>query len=235
MKKNAIGWLGGFILLVVGLSFGGCNSLFKGNNPYYKISAEFKNFCYFDAGSQWTYQNDSTGTQYNVTVKSINSYVGFQASNATNQPFNFDVIEMRLDTNAFDMIKENIYATNPISIPDTTKLNDLFRLFYAHGIDTTFVLAFAPQYKLQQPELLGGQEGIYTNMEILPYYLIGQTRYNNVYHSRDVFPEMVNGVASNDSVTMNFYIAEHYGIIKWTSLYKGKTTSYSLVSSDLIQ
>jgi hypothetical protein len=111
----------------------------------------------------------------------------------------------------------------------------LLRVFIASSTDTTFVLAFEPQYKLRQPQLLGGQEGIYTNMEIMPYYYAGQKKYNNVYHSRDKFPKVVNGNQTTDSVTMNFYIAEHYGIIKWTTAYKGDTTSYSLVNSNLMQ
>lgn len=235
MNKHFLTWCIALVLVITGFSISGCNNLFNGKIPYYKLSSHFKNFCYFQAGSRWTYQNDSTGTKYDITINNINSYIGFQPINATGSDFSFDVIEMGLYSNALDMDQENIYATSPAYLSDTTRMNALFRIFYVHGADTTFVLAWAPQYKLRQPQILGGPEGIYTNMEIMPYYLIGKTRYNNVYHSMDKFPKIVNGIATSDSVTMNFYIAEHYGIIKWTKYYKGNTTSYSLVSSDLKQ
>ena len=230
MNKHSIKWLTVLVLLALGFLFSGCNNLFKGSNPYYKVTPEFKNFCYFNVGSEWTYQNDSTGVPFTLTVKSINTYIGFQVQNPSTPSYSFDVIEMLLDNNSMSMTKESIFATTILS--DTTRMNDIYRIFYS---DSTFVLAFAPQYLLRKTQIIGGQEGLYTNMEIMPYYLVQEKKYDNVYHSQDKFPKFINGVETNDSVTMNFYIAEHYGIIKWTALYKGKTSSYSLINSNLKQ
>jgi hypothetical protein len=235
MKKHFVGWLTVVALLIAVFEFSGCSKLFNGSNsnPYYKITQQFKNFCYFDKGSQWTYQDDSTGKTYTLTVGSIGSSIAFQPQNPSTPAFSYDVIEMKMDSNALNITKENVYATRILS--DTTYMNGLLRVFSASGADTTFALAFAPQYKLLEPQLLGGQEGIYTNMQIMPYYLVLGKKYDNVYHSRDKFPKIINGNYTTDSVTMDFYIAEHYGIIKWTSQYKGKTSSYSMVSSNLVQ
>lgn len=230
MTKHSIKGLALLGLITVAIVSGGCNKLFKGNNAYYHVTPEFKNFCYFNTGSQWTYQNDSTGVPFNLTVNDINTYIGFQPQNSNTPSFSYDVIEMLMDSNSMNISKEAISATNILT--DTTRMNDLLRIFYT---DSSFVLAFAPQYTLRVPQIIGGQEGIYTNMEIMPYYLVLGKKYNNVYHSRDKFPKIVNGTYTTDSVTMDFYIAEHYGIIKWTSQYLGKTSSYSLVSSNLIQ
>ncbi|MBE0651405.1 MAG: hypothetical protein IH595_11255 [Bacteroidales bacterium] len=217
-------------LITAPFLFEGCNSLFKGNNPYYKVTSQFRNFCYFNNGSEWTYQNDSTGIPFKLAVNDINTYVGFQSQNPSTPSFSYDVIEMLLDSNSMNMTKEVVSATNILS--DTTTMNSLLRIFYA---DSSFVLAFAPQYPLRETQIIGGAEGLYTNMEIMPYYNVLGKKYDNVYHSQDKFPKIINGTYTNDSVTMDFYIAEHYGIIKWTALYKGKTSSYSLVSSDLKQ
>ncbi len=230
MNKHSIKFLGVLLLLASGFLFNGCNSLFKGNNPYYKVTPEFKNFCYFNAGSEWTYQNDSTGVPFKIRVNRINTFVGFQVQNPSTPSYSFDVIEMLLDSNNVHMTKESIFATNIHS--DTSRMNDLYRIFYS---DSTFTLAFAPQYPLRKTQILGGMEGLYTNMEILPYYLVQGKKYDNVYHSQDQFPKFINGSQTNDSITMNFYIAEHYGIIKWTVFYKGKTSSYSLINSNLKQ
>lgn len=235
MKKNSVRWLTAVVMIAMAFFYSGCSKLFKGSNsnPYYKVSQQFKNFCYFNTGSQWTYRDDSTDQTYNVTVGDINSYIAFQSKNPSTPAFSFDVIQMKMEQNGMNITKENIYATRLLT--DTTYMNDLLRVFYSDGTDTTFVLAFAPQYKLRQPQLLGGQEGIYTNMEIMPYYYAGKKKYDNVYHSRDKFPKLVNGKQTNDSVTMNFYIAEHYGIIKWTIADNGGTKSYSLIDSNLKQ
>ncbi len=217
-------------LIAVVIFAAGCNKLFNGQNAYYHVTPQFKDFCFFKTGSQWTYQDDSTQVPFSLTINDISSYIGFQSPNPTTPSFSYDVIEMVLDSNSMNLWKESISATRLLS--DTSHMNDLFRIFKT---DSSFVLAFAPQYKLRQPQIIGGQEGIYTNMEILPYYLELGKKYDNVYHSRDKFPKIVNGSYTTDSVTMDFYIAKHYGIIKWTSQYLGKTDSYSLVSSNLIQ
>lgn len=235
MNKYFVRWLAAVTILVSVFAFNGCNGLFKGSNsnPYYKVTQQFKNFCYFDKGSQWTYRDDSTGNTYNITINDISTYIAFQSENPTTPAFSFDVLQMKMDTNGLNIAKENIYATRILT--DTTYMNDLLRVFYAQGTDTTFVLAFAPQYTLREPQLLGGQEGIYTNLEIMPYFYANQVKYDNVYHSRDKFPKFVNGNQTTDSVTMDFWIAEHYGIVKWTSVYKGDTSSYTLVGSNLKQ
>jgi hypothetical protein len=235
MKKHFVSWLAAIGLFSAIFGFSGCSKLFNGSNsnPYYKIPQQFKNYCFFDKGSQWTYQDDATGKTYNVTVGSLGSSIAFQSQNPSTPAYSYDVIQMKMDSNALNITKENVYATRILS--DTTYMNGLLRVFFANGADTSFVLAFAPQYPLRKPQLLGGQEGVYTNMEIMPYYFAGQQKYNNVYHSRDKFPKIVNGKQTTDSVTMNFYIAEHYGIIKWSTAYKGDTTTYSLVGSKLIQ
>jgi|GEM_PF-1003961 len=235
MKKNFVRWLAAFVLFIAIFAFSGCSKLFNGSNsnPYYKIPQEFKNYCLFDKGSQWTYQDDSTGKTYNLTVGSIGSLIAFQSQNPSTPAYSYDVIQMKMDSNTLNITKENVYATRILS--DTTHMNGLLRIFFANKTDSSFVLAFAPQYPLRQPQLLGGREGVYTNMEIMPYFSAGQKKYYSVYHSRDKFPKFIQGKQTMDSVTMNFYIAKHYGIIKWTTTYKGDTHSYSLVESKLIQ
>ncbi|MBN2639048.1 MAG: hypothetical protein JXR65_08170 [Bacteroidales bacterium] len=213
-----------FILavLITVASLSGCNSLFQNDTPYYKISQPMKDYCYFDKGSFWVYQNDSTGVSDSVIVSDINSYIAFHAVDANTAAFNYDVIETSYDTNTF-VHTTGIYAGKP----GDNGQSGLYRIFYT---STNFVLAFAPEYNVGEAQLLGGQEGVYTNIDSTVSLSFNGYNFTNVYHTQEKV-----SIDGSDTTWYDFYFAPHYGLVKWVKSYQGSTESYSLKSSDLIQ
>ncbi len=208
-----------------GLSFGACNVTPSDSTPYYHISKLFKDYCLFNKGTSWTYKNDQSSTNYQLSVKELKSYIGFHVKDQVSDAYSYDAVEIYYDTNNLHMSK-GLIAAGPTPTQGVES-NDLYRIFWD---DDSFILAFAPGYKMGEEQRLGGQEGIYTNLEILSTFKVNNQTYSNVYHS-----QVIKAETSSDSARYEFYMAPHTGLVKWVKVYKGETTSYSLVSSNIIQ
>ena len=212
--------LAGFSLLL-----GACNVTPTDNTPYYHVSQLFKTYCLFNVGTQWTYQNDQSGETYEIKVKELNSYIGFHIKDQFSEAYSYDAVEIFYDTNTLHLSKSLISAG---PTPEQgVESNDLYRIFWDDG---DFILAFAPGYKIGEQQRLGGQEGLYTNLEVLGSFTAGNQTYNDVYHSQVIRPE-----TDADSARYEFYMAPNKGLVKWMKVYKGETTSYSLKSATIVQ
>ncbi len=206
--------------------FSACNSSLNGSDPYYKISSLFKQYCLFQAQSQWTYRNDSTNKTYNVSITNVSPYIGFHSPNNVAGPYSYDAIDMIYDTaNRLNLLKSSINAGDPSS--GTGKMKDLYWLFFKNG---NYLLAFAPGYPMGVAQRLGKNPGLYTNLQLLNSFSLNGKNYSDVYHSQVKKTE-----GTPDTVTYEFYFALHYGLIKWTRRVNGKETSFSLAQSHLIQ
>jgi len=213
------------VLVVIGFSISACNINTMDNTPYYHITQVFKDYCFYKKGSSWTYQNDQTGTTYTITIKDLNTYVGFQVKNSQSDAYSYDAIEMLYDTNKLELNKSLISA-GPTPT-DGESSNDLYRIFWNDG---SFLRAFAPGFPMGEEQQLGGQEGLYTNLDLLPDYTVNNKDYSNVYHS-----QIVRAETESDSARYEFYFAPHTGLIKWLKVFKGVTTSYSLKDAQIVQ
>jgi hypothetical protein len=212
-------------LAAIGFLLGACNVTPGDSTPYYHISSLFRNYCLFNVGTSWTYQNEQSGETYEVKVKELNSYIGFHIKDQFAEAYSYDAVEIFYDTNTLQLSKSLISA-GPTPA-DGVESNDLYRIFWNDG---SFILAFAPGYKIGEEQRLGGQEGLYTNLEVLGSYTAGNQTYNDVYHSQVIRPE-----TDVDSARYEFYMAPHKGLIQWIKVYKGKTTTYSLKSATIVQ
>jgi hypothetical protein len=216
------------LLSVFVLFIDACNGG-KDNTPYYKISDGFKQYCFFREQSRWIYQNDSTGTTYGLEVSDINSYIGFHSPDQIAGAYSFDIIDMVLDSTAQptgpNISKGSITAGNPTT--GSGDMNDEYWLYFKNG---NFLLAFAPGFPMGVEQRLGNGPGYYTNIELLKNFELNGKDYSDVYHSQVRKTEN-----TPDTVTYQFYIAKHYGIIKWTRRVKDEMASYSLKNSDLKQ
>ena len=206
------------ILLGIAVTFTGCNTLFQNDTPYYKISALTKDYCNFEKGTQWVYQNDSTNAVDTIEIDNVNSYVAYHTVDATSSTsFRYDVIEMNYKTNGLNFVKGTIYAG-----ADT---NDLYRIFFS---DTTFLLALAPGFPTGDPQLLGGQEGVYTNKDVIPDMTLNGLHFTDILHSQEKV-----ALDGGDTTRYELYLAPQYGLVKWTKTYQGNTVSYSLKAATI--
>lgn len=212
-----------FVLAAVAVAFSGCNSVFKSDVPYYKLSQTMKDYCYFNKGSVWAYQNDTTGVIDTLKVGDINPYIAFHSLDNKSTVFNYDVIEMIYNDNHLFFGSSSIYAAPP----KDNGHSGLYRIFY---YDSTFSLAFAPGYKVGEPQLFGGQEGIYTNIDSSASMSFNGFNFSGVYQTQEKV-----ALTEGDTTKYEFYFAPHYGLIRWTKSYQGNTQSYSLKYADLKQ
>lgn len=211
------------VLFITVASLSGCNSLFKNDTPYYKISQSMKNYCYFEKGSFWIYQNDSTGVVTDsVIVSDINSYIAFHALDANSAAFNYDAIEASYNTNPL-VYMTGIYAGKP----GGNGQGGLYRIFFTKD---TFALAMAPGFNIGEPQLIGGMEGVYTNIDSAASLSFNGFNFSDVFHTQEKVS--MNGA---DTTRFDFYFAPHYGLVKWVKSYHGTTASYSLKSFHGIQ
>ncbi len=213
------------VIVVIVFSIAACNVNTKNDTTYYHVTQIFKDYCFYKTGSSWTYQNDKTGATFNLAVKDINSYVGFQVESQQSPAYSYDAIEILYDTNNLKLSK-GLISAGPA--PEANEIsNDLYRLFWNDG---SFILAFAPGFPMGVEQRLGGQEGIYTNLDLLPNYTINNKDYSNVYHS-----QVLRAETNSDTARYEFYFAPHTGLIHWLKVLKGVTTSYSLKKAQIIQ
>jgi hypothetical protein len=194
--------------------------------PDYDFSAISKEYIYFDLGSKWTYQDDSTMQKSVVEIFSSNEEIRTSAGGGTAPQYTYRAYWMWYSANNVNMQKGEGFASNfnvSESIPNSAE-----RIYFING---EYKIAFAPFYPVGTEIDLGGKEGIFVNKNFMQSMTLNGKTYNEVYHSitKDY------NQSPPDTIYYHFYFARNYGMIKYVVIGKDKTTSISLVESSLIQ
>jgi hypothetical protein len=217
--NNAFLKLGFLIFISINISvLSGCFS--SGESfPYYSISDEFAEYCWYEVGSSWSYQNDSTLVVESIVIDEVDETIRF---NPEGVEYNYQAVDMYLFTNNLGFTKLEITAGYYKADPG--EMNSLFRLYNDDG---TYQLIFSPQYAIGEEIGLGDNIGTYSNLEIIDNLeLLGNT-YIDVYHSR-----LIIEVGTN--IEYNYWIAKDYGLIKSVTSVDGQTISLSLKTANLV-
>ena len=205
-------------ILLVSIILNGCLGTSQGI-PYYTISDEFAQYCWFEAGSKWTYQNDQTEESGDI---SITETLESQRFNPENEDYNYQAVEMILMNNVFNLSKIELTAGD-YQIAEG-EMNSLMRFYYS---DSTYQLIFMPQHPIGEDIILGDQLGIYTNLEILPTYDVLGTTYPEVWHTRIV--------TTSPNAELHFFVAKGYGLVQSRKVVSGEPEeTMSLKSSSLV-
>ena len=186
--------------------------------PYYTISDDFANYCRFETGSYWIFQDDSTLLTDTIKVIDVVETKRFHNEKGG---FNYQAVEIFTSSNSFDITKYEITAGS--SEPELTTMNSLLRLYKSDG---SYHLVFLPQYPVGEEVLMGDDNGNYTNIEILHTMALNSVTYQDVYHTRVVIPAR--------NTEYNYWIAKYHSLIKATSIIDGQTSSISSKSDHLI-
>ena len=214
LKSNLV-----LVLLVFTFALSGCfNS--GGSVPYYTISDEFASYCWFEEGSWWYYQNDSTLVADTVLITEVDVS---KRLNAENDDYNYQAVEMYTTSSVLNITKCELTAGDYEAEPD--EMNSLMRLYFADG---SYEHIFSPQYPIGEEVILGDEIGVYTNVALEVSKVINGKAYTNVWHTRRV-------VSVNTNAEYNYWIAENYGLVKFTVDNEGEKYSVSLLTSGLIQ
>lgn len=206
------------VIVLISIFLNGCLGTSQGI-PYYTISDEFAQYCWFEAGSKWTYQNDQTEESGDVIIGEV---LESQRFNPENEDYNYQAVEMILMNNVFNLSKIELTAGDYQA--GEGEMNSLMRFYYT---DSTYQLIFMPQYPIGEEIILGDQLGSYLNMEIMPTYEVLGTSYPEVWHTRIV--------TSSPSVELHFFVAKGYGLVQSRKVVSGEPEeTMSLKSSSLV-
>lgn len=196
----------------------GCFNSNKGI-PYYTISEDFADYCWFEEGSYWIFQNDSTLVTDSVRIDDVRESKRF---NPVEVDYNYQAVEIFTTANVSGITQHELTAGDYETIQG--EMNSLLRL---HKDDGSYELVFSPQYAIGEEIILGDDIGLYTNIEIIESFELNGNTYNDVYHTR-----VIKKVGTN--IEYNYWIAKNYSLIKSVSTINGQTTSISLQSANLV-
>lgn len=206
-------------LLLGSYIYSGCNQN-SSPKPYYLISDEFKEYCYFSDSSHWVFQNDSTLAIDSVIISEVKDSKRF-VSEPTQ--YNYQAVDMFTSNNVFNISRYEITAGN--AKPKAGEMNSLFRLYFEDG---TYHIVFSPKYPMGEEIILGDAIGDYTNVEIIENFQLNGNSFKDVWHTKVV-------ISLNNDIEYDYWIAKNYGLIKIVETIDGQTTSISLKSAILDQ
>lgn len=187
--------------------------------PYYTISEEFANYCWFEEGSWWIFQNDSTMQTDSIKITDVFETKRFHSQHVS---FHYDAIELFIKSNIFNISRHELTAGEY-----GTTLGEMTSLLRLYKDDGSYQLVFSPKYPIGATIILGDKSGNYTNVELIESLELNGSTYIDVYHTRVL-------ISVDADIEYNYWIAKNYSLIKYISRINGQTTSISLTSSNLI-
>jgi len=220
--KSVIPFIGTLLTLIT-LS---CNNSDKFQPPIiHEISDEFKSYASFDSASFWVYQNDQNLLLDTVKIVKIITDKRFHVDQTSKPGFYYNAIEMFFNSSAIGFSKAELTAGSKYD--ETTTMSENYRLYFENG---RFLSIFTPKYPFGNTQLLGINEGNYTNIMMHDTLFVNEKKYFDVYET-----SVKDYHDGNDTVFMKFYIAKNYGLVRMSKSSTSITESWSLFNSSLSQ
>lgn len=191
----------------------------------YDISDEFKSYTVFDSASFWVYKNDSNTTFDTVKIVKVLTDKRFHIDNSGAAGFYYNAIELIYEESTIGFLKAELTAGSKYDA--NTTMTENFRLYLNNG---RYFSIFTPKFPMGSTQILGINEGNYTNVKIHDAFFINEIEFNSVYET-----SVKDYHDGNDTVFMKFFIARNYGLIKWSKSSTTINESWSLRSSSLSQ
>lgn len=197
-----------------------------------KVSDEFKAYTIFDSASYWVYKKETSSVNNIDTVRITNVFKDrrFHIDQTEPNGFFYEAVEMYYKSSMTGITKGEITAGSPVG---NSTMNENYRLYFNSG---RYFSIFIPKYPFSEVQLLGINEGNYTNVEKLSEFYINNYKYTDVYHTSIKDYKDVSAT-DPDTVYMDFYIAKNHGLIKYSIIKPntGINDVWSLQSFDLSQ
>jgi hypothetical protein len=186
-----------------------------------EITPEFKDYVAFDSSSYWIYKKENTSNVFDtVRIYQVWKDRRFHID-VTTTGYYYDAIEMFYNSSLTGFTKGEIAATAPYQ---NSTMNELYRLYFNSG---RYFSILMPKYPFGETQLLGVNEGNYTNVELLANKQINGRVYTEVYHTN-----IVDYKEAPDTTYMDYYLAKNFGLVKYTIVQPGKNINESWVLQD---
>ncbi|PLX02260.1 MAG: hypothetical protein C0595_11410 [Marinilabiliales bacterium] len=189
--------------------------------PTYNFTDEFKSYCLFQPGSSWDYYKSDLEDTVTVNVDELIDYVWY---NNVDEIYYYEAYNMVFSSNSlgYKVLEITAGSTKDAINP----MNSLMRIFFDNG---DYRLVFDAKYPLGEEQIVGQQEGVYENVEILPSMKLHGNSYSDVYHTR------VTDFYNQGFGDFDFYIAKNHGLIKMRNIVNNDTIVTELINSNPIQ
>ncbi len=224
MKTTKLFWYVILMSLIYSLSSCSNNGTYVAPSLH-EISAEFTSYVIFDSASSWVYQNDFNQILDTVTITKVLKDRRFHIEKPGVPGYYYNAIEMLMTSHETGMVKGEISAGSKYDA--NTVMTENYRLYFNN--DRYFSI-FIPKYPLGETQLLGINEGNYTNIMVHDTLFVNELKYTEVYET-----SVKDYHDGNDTVFMKFYIAKYFGLVKWTKDSSTLHDAWSLKSSSLLQ
>lgn len=187
-----------------------------------EISPEFKAYVAFDSSSFWIYKRENVASEILDTVKIYQVFRDRRFhSDVTTSGYYYDAIEMFYHSSLTGLTKGEIAVSTPYG---NSKINDLYRIYFNNN---RYFSILMPKYPFGETQLLGVNEGNFTNVALLNSLMINGRVYSEVYHTH-----IVDYKNAPDTAFLDFYIAKNHGLVKYTILQPGQNVNDSWVLKD---
>ncbi|MBS4062343.1 MAG: hypothetical protein KG029_18250 [Bacteroidetes bacterium] len=186
-----------------------------------EISPAFKDYVAFDSSSYWVYKKENaSGVFDTVKIYQVWNDRRFH-SDITTTGYYYDAIEMFYKSSLTGLTKGEIAVGAPYQ---NSTMNELYRVYFNNG---RYYRILIPKYPFGETQLLGVNEGNFTNVALLNSLMINGRVYSDVYHTH-----IVDYKEAPDTTFMNYYVAKNYGLVKYSKLQPGKNIDETWVLQD---
>lgn len=209
------------VFLILGPTFIQCTK--EKGEPYSvkEISPEFKDYVAFDSSSYWVYKKENaSGVFDTVKIYQVWNDRRFH-SDITTTGYYYDAIEMFYKSSLTGLTKGEIAVGAPYQ---NSTMNELYRVYFNNG---RYYRILIPKYPFGETQLLGVNEGNFTNVALLNNFMINGRVYSEVYHTH-----IVDYKEAPDTTFMNYYVAKNYGLVKYSKVQPGKNIDETWVLQD---
>lgn len=193
-------------------------------SPVNPISEEFKQYSAFDTNSYWVYQNESTKAVDTVRVFSVLTETRFHTDVTEPQGFRYEALDIKFRSGETGIVRTEITAGHKPSTDES--MNESLRFYFANG---RYFRILMPQFQIGQTQLLGINEGNYTNLARMDSYSMNGKTYSAVFHT-----QVKDYQSGNDTVVMEFFLANGYGLIKYSIHGADTAAEWTLVDAEPI-
>ncbi len=190
--------------------------------PHHPISDEFRLYAAFDTNSYWVFQEAETGIVDTLRVVSVTTERRFHQDNTTDETgFHYDAMNISFESDELGFVRYEITAGSQES--DATMMYESLRAYFSSG---RYFRMLMPRFANGDTQLLGEQEGNYTNLERIESYALNDRSYEEVFHT-----SVVDYLNAPDTVYMEFFIARQYGLIRYTADGPNTSIDWSLMDA----
>jgi hypothetical protein len=183
-----------------------------------EVSDLFKTYTVFDTNSYWVYQNMQNQLTDSISITDFYTERRFHSPINQNPGFYYNAYEILFQSGEIGLIRGEVTGGYSTDFKDSLPEN--YRIYFDNG---RYFSILTPQYPLGEEQLLGINEGNYTNEAFHSTYELNGNTFTNVFQVR-----VKDYQQAPDTVLMRFFMAKNVGLIRYFRQSENRTDDWVL-------